>query len=105
MYGISQFRDSVSQKIKVWSSSNAAIIGANKSNDYSYDFEEIVGRTYDSSPIVIPLIFNASATLGEYANTAIMLDSVTSSSVTVKIYNSNEESVNLYIRLIIIDRD
>ena len=89
----------------MWTSFGAAIIGANKSNDYSYEFEEIVGRAYNRPPIVIPMVFNASATLGKYANTAIMLDSVTRSSVTVKIYNSNVDSVNLYIRFIIIDRD
>ena len=41
----------------VWSSAQQAVVGANKSNDYTYDFSEILGEELDEAPVVIPTDF------------------------------------------------
>lgn len=97
-------RDSVSQMVSVWSSAQQAIVGANKANDYSYNFSEILGEEFDEPPVVIPMVYNGSASLGRYGMSSINLVSVSKTGVTVRIYNGASDSVQWYIRLIVIRR-
>ena len=86
----------------VWSSAQQAVVGANKSNDYTYDFSEILGEELDEAPVVIPTVYNGSATLGRYGMSSINLVSVSKTSVTVRIFNGATDSVQWYIRLVVI---
>ena len=86
----------------VWSSAQQAVVGANKANDYTYDFSEILGEELDEAPVVIPMVYNGSATLGRYGMSSINLVSVSKTSVTVRIFNGATDSVQWYIRLVVI---
>ena len=86
----------------VWSSAQQAVVGANKANDYTYDSSEILGEAFDEPPVVIPMVYNGSASLGRYGMSSINLVSVSKTSVTVRIFNGATDSVQWYIRLVVI---
>lgn len=90
--------------VSVWSSAQQAIVGANKANDYSYSFSEILGEEFDKVPVVIPMVYNGSAALGRYGMSSINLVSVSKTSVTVRIFNGAANQVQWYIRLVVIRR-
>ena len=89
----------------VWQSASAARVGANKSNDYTYQYESIFGRTFDETPLVLVDWFNAAATLGSYGMCQVCVKSVGKTSVTLAAYNGSDSTVNLFLRVIAISRD
>lgn len=89
----------------IWRSASTAIIGPDKSNDYTYKYSNIFSTTFERSPIVISDWVNASATLGIYANVHLCTKSVDEEQVTVTVYNANSTSVQVLIRIIAIRRD
>lgn len=89
----------------IWRSEGTAIIGPDKSNDYTYTYSDIFNTTFERSPIVISDWVNASASLGIYGNVHLCTKSVSENDVTVTVYNSNDVSVQVLIRIIAIRRD
>lgn len=86
----------------MWNGSSPVTVEANSSIDLDFEFADTIGESFDKSPVVIPMLYNASATLGRYGSTSVNLVSVSGSGTRIRLYNASTSSVQWYIRLVVI---